>query len=506
MEASSLLSPSKLQILNQLDEQNRTFFKWFLAVSEIPHGSYHSEALSQKVQEWATHFGFKPETDSSHNVIIRIPSNIDKPDLPTVALQSHLDMVLNGDIKPDQPVPVELQELEGQRVLISPNSTLGADDGFGMATMLEILENSNMIKHGPLELIFTTDEEPCLIGIRSLQPPPFLKFNYLLNLDSLNGEKVYVGCCGGVGLELKYNLAFEPISPEDYSFLRINLQGLHGGHSGMNIGKGYANSIKWCSRILSYLIEKEVPFRFVNLEGGSETKNAIPTAFNAIIAIPKSMKDAALDYVHEIHTKIMFEYFRIECTDFFTEYIEVTNPTGATVSDSKRYTDLLLLLPNGVHRMSPQFPDTVQTSDSISLLRIKNGQFEVHFYMRSSSQSQLELLMSSFYALLRVFGEKYDIKELHPYPAWEPRTKSKLAKLVQQVYKEKTNENIEFGLLSVSVEPSMFVKLGYTDAEIVSVCPSIPLAHAPGEWVSIDESVKWRNVIHASIEKLASND
>lgn len=504
IDPPSLLSKKKLNLLEQINVENKSFFKWFLALTEIPHGSFHCTELSQKIQNWVKHFGFEPEVDSSNNIVVRIPSNIEnnETNLPTVGLQAHIDMVLNGDIKIDQPVNVEIKEQDGVKVLISPNSTLGADDGFGVAIMLEIIETSNLFKHGPLELIFTTDEEPMLHGIRSLAPPPYLKFDYLFNLDSLNGNKIFVGCCGGIGVALKYELKCEPVSPDDFAFIRFNLKGLTGGHSGMNIGKGYASSITWVTRILLFLSEKNIPFRFVKIDAGGRLKNLIPTQFDAIIAVPKDMKDHTMDLIHEIHTRIMFEYFKIECTDFFSDNITIQDPQAATVDDSKRFTDFLILLPNGVHRMSPQFPGTVQSSDSISLLYFDQGCLELHFYMRSSCQSQLNLIMDSFYALLRLFGEKYVIKVIDPYPAWEPKLRSKLAKIVQQVYKDKTNEEIELGLLEVGVEPAMFIEKGYKDAEIVSISPSIPLAHAPGEWIGIEEAMKWRDIVHSSIEKL----
>ncbi|OHT12229.1 Clan MH, family M20, peptidase T-like metallopeptidase [Tritrichomonas foetus] len=510
MEASLLLSPEKLSLLQSLDEKQQGYFKWFLALTEIPHGTTHCEQLSQKIQEWIKFFGYEPEVDSPNNIVVRIPSNSDS-DLPVVALQAHIDMVLTGDIKIDEPVSVEIVEQDGSKVIRAPKSTLGADDGFGVAVMLELLEklrksgNSDVhqITHGPLEFIFTTDEEICLVGIRSLPPPPFLKFKYLINMDSLKGDKVYIGCCGGCGLELKYDVKFEAVSPEKFLFLRINLKGLHGGHSGMCINKGNANSIKWIARILSFLHENEIPYQIVKIDAGSNTKNAIPTQFDTIIAIPKELKDTCLNMVHEIHTKIMFEYFRVECTDFFTDYIEIENPTkAASVEQSWRFTDLLMLLPNGVQRMSPQFPDTVQSSISISKCYFENDLFEAHFYARSSCQSQMELILNSLNSVLRVFGGKYELDKNNPYPAWEPKTKSNFAKIVQNVYKEKTGNDIQLGLLQVGVEPSMFNHLGYTDTEKVAICPSIPLAHAVGEWMDIEEAIKWRDVIHLTLTKL----
>ena len=357
MDPSELLSPEKLKIFNQIDVENKSFFKWFLALTEIPHGSFHCDELSQKMQSWIKNFGYEPEVDSSNNIVVRIPSNITNSEtsLPTVGLQSHIDMVLNGDIQIDQCVNVEIKELDGVKVLTSPSSTLGADDGFGVAIMLEIIESSNLIQHGPLEFIFTTDEEPMLHGIRSLAPPPYLKFDYLFNLDSLNGNKIFVGCCGGIGVELKYELKCEQISADEFAFIRFNLKGLTGGHSGMNIGKGYASSITWLTRILLFLSEKNVPYRFVTIDAGGRLKNLIPTQFDSVIAVPKDMKDHTMNLIHEIHTKIMFEYFRVECTDFFTDNITIQNPQASTVDDSKRFTDFLILLPNGVHNFQEQF-------------------------------------------------------------------------------------------------------------------------------------------------------
>ena len=502
MNPDQLLTIEKLNILKTFDESQRNYFKWFLALTEIPHGTNNCLELSQKIQKWCKELGYEPEVDKSNNIIVKIDKNSENESSKIVALQAHIDMVISGEIDNNKGINVEVTDIDNVKVLRAPKSTLGADDGFGVALMLEILETEKTFQHGPIELIFTTDEEDGLVGASELQHPPYLKFDYLINMDSLKGDKVYIGCCGGSIFELCFDFPYEPISKDDFLFLRINLQGLTGGHSGMRIGNGPGNSVKWLARILAFLTESNVPFRIVRIDSGSSIKNSIPTKFDVVIAVPNDMKDTALNAVHEIHTKIMFEYFRIEMTDFFTEYIQEDITTAASVESSRQFMDLLILLPNGVLRMSPDFPDTVQASSNISFCSAKNGSFVIHYYARSSCQSQIELFHTTLNALLRTFGHKYEKKIISSYPAWEPKKRSVLAKIVQNVYKEQTGEDIELGILQVGVEPSVIISLGYNDREFVSVCPSIPLAHAPGEWIGINEAIKWRNIIISTIGKI----
>ena len=501
MNAEALLCPEKVTLLNEIEESGRCFYKWFLALTEIFHGSRECEGLMSQIAVWAQLCGY--EAEISDNVIVKIPANGAPETAPTVALQAHIDMVIMGEVGKDVAMAVEVAEVDGKKVIRAPKSTLGADNGFGVALMLEVMEKSREFVHGPLLMIFTTDEEIALVGASKLPPSPELKFDYLVNMDSLAGDKVYVGCAGSRVIDVDLPMAFDPVSKDEFEFLRISLKGLHGGHSGKFINCGYANAIKWGMRILTALSERRIEYRIVSMEGGGVT-NAIPSSFLIVIAVPKANKEEAMDIVNHTHTTQVLENFRVERTDFFTEYCEEGEMDGveaATVTDTSRIVDLVMMCPHGVLRMSPQFPGTVEASVNLGTCRIKDGNCRLELRPRSSRESQMTLFLQNLMALLRLYGKDYNFLTRQAYPAWEPNTKSKLANKVKQIHDRLFGGDIQLGLLHVGVEPSMFRKLGYNQ-EMVAAGPTVHLAHAVGEHMEIDDSLRWRATIMALLSEI----
>lgn len=497
MQAEALLCDENLALLKEIEGDGQCFFKWFLALTEIFHGTGECNALMSQIAIWAQFCGY--EADISDNVIIEIPANGAAESAPTIALQAHMDMVVMGEAAP---MKVEIEEIDGKQVIRAPKSTLGADNGFGVALMLEVMEKSKEFTHGPLLLIFTSDEEAGLVGVGKLPKSPELKFDYLVNMDSLCGDKVYVGCPGSRIIDVDIPVTFGPVSSDDYEFLKISLKGLHGGHSGKFINDGYANAIKWAARILIALSERQIQYRIVSMECGGVT-NAIPASFLIIIAVPKDKKDDAIDLVNHNHTTQVLEYFRVERTDFFTEYCEMDTAEAASVDDTKRIVDLLMAAPHGVLRMSPQFPGTVEASVNFATCNIKSGNCRLEFRPRSSRDSQMVLFVQTLTSLLRLYNKDYNLMTRQSYPAWEPRLKSKLANRVKQIHDRLHGGDIQLGLLHIGVEPAVFHQLGYGNAEMVAAGPSVHLAHAVGEHMEIEESLKWRATIMTLLTELA---
>ena len=216
IKAEEILSTDSLQILEQFDESVKSYMKWFLAFTEIPRPSLHCERVSQQIFDWCTkNFGIQAIRDDYGNIYAQIPSN-SKEDLPVLAFQAHMDVVLAGHYVNDK-VQVKVRDEGSHKIIYSDTSTLGADNGFGLALMLDIIEKRNTIKHPPLEFIFTVDEEIGLVGASKLKPNVF-KYKYLINCDSLDNSQIFIGVAGAKNFEFSIFPELEPI-PQNQNHL-----------------------------------------------------------------------------------------------------------------------------------------------------------------------------------------------------------------------------------------------------------------------------------------------
>ena len=313
MKAEDLLTPDNLSILSQLKntEEYQNYFKWFLAITQIPHPTFHCEEISNKVCEWLEKMNTPYEKDDFNNIVVRLDSNNFQENAPVVAVQTHLDMVWvgeleNGKIKVDLIKDFKTPEGKVIDILQAPKSTLGADDGFGLALCLDFIENKDKFKHGPLEIIMTIDEEQGLIGAKKLPKKgdssgkiKDFKFKYLINCDCLLSDKIYVGCPGCEVFNIKLFPNSEIVNNDKKLEVNINLENFLGGHSGATIQNGQANPIKWITHILNCLKSNKINFQIVDIKGG-QAMNAIPTHCSSsfILSNMNTLKSSRVPFVN----------------------------------------------------------------------------------------------------------------------------------------------------------------------------------------------------------------
>ena len=323
MKAEELLTPDNLEILSQIEKtpEYQNYCKWFLAITQIPHPTFKCEQIADKVCEWLKKLNIPYERDDFLNIVVRLPPHNFPENSPVVAVQTHLDMVWVGE-EVDGKIKVELiknfKNPDGKNIdiLKAPKSSLGADDGFGLALCFDIIENRDKFNHGPIEIIMTSDEEQGLIGAKKLPKKdekngkisPF-KFKYLINCDCLNSDKIYVGC---PGCEV-FNIKLFPSSEVSENGLEINikLENFKGGHSGGTIQNGQANPIKWITHILNTLKLNKIDFQISNFVGG-QAINAIPTNCECSFIIEEKNKDSAKKIIDSVLQNLKEDFYNIE--------------------------------------------------------------------------------------------------------------------------------------------------------------------------------------------------
>ena len=502
MKSTDILhSKENLEILSKIEPEFQCYYKRFLGLTEVDHPSFGCGEITQVVKSWCDQMGAETEIDEHNNLVARIPANGMPENSPVVSIQTHLDMVWVGE-KIDGKIKVELQEKDGKRILVAPHSTLGADDGFGVALCLEVIENAKNFIHGPMELIMTSDEEVGLIGIKKFPPAnttektsitPF-KFKYLLNCDSLCGDKIYVGSSGGIMYRSETDLHLEELKTSKKG-LTIDLSKFSGGHSGATIQRGQGNPIKWVSQILSALEKNDIDYEIVTFNGGHAI-NAIPTHCKCTVAIEAEKIELATKIANEALNDLI-DAFKLVEHDIKCGISTESIDSGKKVINSYESHQLIYLIQaahHGIVRFHPQFPTTVDTSLNLALASFdsEKSKFHIHLFSRSATQAELDNVDYTVKSLFNMSPLKPVFRtQLAGHP-WSPR-ESKVAKIVQETAKGIIGD-MPLGILQVTVEPAEFLFLGY-DADMVSICPSLPKAHCIGEWMDIDEANRWRDVI-----------
>jgi len=407
-------------------------------------------------------------------------------------------MVLVGELF-DNKVKVEYQEIDGKQILVSPHSTLGADDGFGVALILEIIEKRDQFKHGPLELILTSDEEKGLVGVRKLpsknsknsSPISPFEFRYLINMDALSGDKVYIGSAGGT--LFNFSLGFSPIDAKpEKSYITLSVENLTGGHSGGAIHFGRGNAIKW---IVSILLSQSIEFSLCKLTGGTAL-NAIPTNCEAVVSVISSDSKQFVENCKAKYNEICSQFKNIETNPkFMVQEIDFQPDFLIDPYETRKILSFLSLIKHGPIRMHPEFTAIVDTSQCLSLVSISGSNINVCVFSRSNTSYQLKIIDEEMKSLMFLYGESLKCSIADAGTPWEPKLGSELASKMIKSFENQNSILLEEGLLHVTIEPAQFKQLGYTDAEMIAVCPSIPKAHCIGEFMDINEAIRWRNAI-----------
>jgi dipeptidase D len=461
-----------------------SLWHYFHLLTQIPRPSKNEGAAAKFVEQEGKKLGLKTLKDEVGNIIICKPATPGLENIKGVILQGHLDMVpqKNNDKQHDfDKNPIDAYEEDGW--VKANGTTLGADNGIGVSAALAILADKNL-KHGPVEALFTVDEETGMTGAHHLKPE-ILKGDILLNLDSEKEGELYVGCAGGSDANATFTYMEEEF-PENYIAQKISLTGLKGGHSGMDINLERGNANKLLFRLLKYLVAFNGA-RLSSVNGGS-IRNAIPREAIAEIAVPDNKLDDVKTTVKKFKDIFIHELKSVEPgLSLKIETIEAPH----FVMDEITQDDLINAIqacPNGVMRMSTDMPGLVETSLNLAIVESHNKEIQVKALIRSSVDSAKDNVESTLESIFLLAGAHiwFDGQ----YPGWKPNMDSEILKTMQKVYQDKWGKAPEIRAIHAGLECGILGST-YPNWDMISFGPTINFAHSPDEKVNIETVQKF---------------
>ncbi|UOE38974.1 aminoacyl-histidine dipeptidase [Chryseobacterium oryzae] len=456
-------------------------WKNFSKLNAVPRPSKKEEKVIAFIKEFGENLGLETTVDETGNVIIKKPATSGMENRKPIVMQSHLDMVCqkNNDVNFDFETQGIQMEVDGDWVK-AKGTTLGADNGLGVATIMSILESSD-IPHPDLEALFTIDEETGMTGALGLKPGQ-LTGNILLNLDTEEDDEIDIGCAGGIDVTITQTYSVEEAKGQ---FVRIEVKGLQGGHSGMDIHKGFGNSNIILGRFLNEGLNNQ-NIQLVSVDGGS-LRNAIPREAFAIISVRN-----ANEYIENISNglkkEILEEFASIE--QALQINIELTTNTEKAISetDSKKIILTLNALHNGVYRMSPDVQDLVEASNNVARVELKNGDLKILNLSRSSVESSKISVANQLKSVAELAGMNVEFSG--SYPGWKPKPGSEIVQLMEKIYTEKFSKKPHVVACHAGLECGI-IGANYPEMEMVSFGPTIRGAHSPDERANISSTQKF---------------
>nr|WP_283163526.1 beta-Ala-His dipeptidase [Brenneria tiliae] len=450
----------------------------FAKICSIPHPSYHEEALAAHILAWAQEKGIYAERDQVGNILLRKAATPGMENRKPVVLQAHLDMVpqKNNDTAHDFTKDPIQPYIDGEWVK-ARGTTLGADNGIGMASALAVLSD-NGVKHGPLEVLLTMTEESGMDGAFGLQPN-WLQGEILINTDSEQEGEVYMGCAGGIDFITRLPLERETL-PAGYQTLTLTLKGLKGGHSGCDIHLGLGNANKLLARFLFEQADR-LDIRILALNGGT-LRNAIPREAFATLALPAANVGQFKALSQEYLSLLKNELSVVEKN--LTLLVEESDSSAQALTKDvgARLLALLNAMPNGVIRMSDVVKGVVETSLNIGVVSTEEKQAEINCLIRSLIDSGKDAVVGSLTALGQLAGAETTPKG--GYPGWQPDANSQVMQLVRETYQKLFNKTPDIMVIHAGLECGLF-KEPYPDMDMVSIGPTITGPHSPDEQVHI---------------------
>ncbi|UAB75758.1 aminoacyl-histidine dipeptidase [Mesoflavibacter sp. SCSIO 43206] len=461
----------------------------FADLNAVPRPSKKEERVIKFMKDFGAKLGLETIEDEVGNVIIKKPATAGMEDRVTIVMQSHLDMVhqKNNDTVFDFDTQGIDMYVDGDWVK-AKGTTLGADNGLGVATIMAILESTD-IPHPAIEALFTIDEETGMTGAMGLKGG-LLTGDILLNLDTEEDDEIGVGCAGGVDVTARRTYDEEE-TPEFKTGYQVEVKGLQGGHSGMQIHEGLGNANKIMNRVLFDGFEN-FGLRISQIEGGS-LRNAIPRESKAIIAIDAIHEDAFLAEMKEQANTIKKELKTMEPD---LEILVTKTETPEKIMDlgvQEGVTRAIYAALNGVYRMSADIPELVETSNNIARVTIKDGEIEIACLTRSSVESSKLDLANTLRATFELTG--CEVEFSGDYPGWTPNMDASILKVVTNVYERLNNEKPHVAACHAGLECGILGQ-NYPDMEMISFGPNIKGAHSPDERAQISSAQKyWKFVL-----------
>ncbi len=459
--------------------QPELVWKYFAEISRIPRPSKHEKAISNYILETAKNLGLEAKRDKFLNVVVKKKATAGKEHVPMICLQGHLDMVPEKnketvhDFLKD---PIEL--VRKGNMLMANGTTLGADNGIAVATNLAIMEDTSLV-HGPLELLFTVDEETGLTGANNLKPG-FLESTTLMNLDSEEEGSVFVGCSGGRNTIGKWKLSLEN-APRGFSSLQLIVKGLKGGHSGLEIDKGRGNSIKIINRVLIAL--ENLGARLSSIEGGNKS-NAIPREAEAVIFVPKKNVKKTIQLIEQWNGIVRAELSTVEPDlQLIAEAVQLTKAKVLKKATQSLLLKTIASLPHGVLKMSADIPGLVETSTNVAIIKTEKNTIELISSQRSSVASETSEALQTMNAILTLGGAT--VIHTEGYPGWKPNLASPILNIAKESYKQLYGKYPEVKAIHAGLECGIIGEK-YPGMDMVSFGPTLEGVHSPDEKIHID--------------------
>jgi dipeptidase D len=470
-------------------------WKNFKSLTQIPRPSKQEAGIIRFVQKFGENLGLETHVDDVGNVVIRKPAVRGMENRKGVILQSHLDMVpqKNSDKKHNfEKDPIEAY-LDGEWVKAN-GTTLGADNGIGVAAMLAVLESKDLV-HGPVEALFTIDEETGMTGAFALSPGQ-LKGDILLNLDSEDEGELYVGCAGGVDASISFEYIKDTI-PANYVSYLIRVSGLKGGHSGLEINQGRGNSNLVLFRLL-YKAANSIGLRLCETDGGN-MRNAIPREAHATVIIPAKNEKAFISLTEDYICKVKNELSATE-PDLTIACNRTEMPSRVMNPGlQQKVVASVYSCPNGTIRMSDGIPGLVETSTNLAIVKTEEKTINIYCLLRSSVESAKENLADTMKAFFEIAGAQINFNG--SYPGWKPNMDSPILKTMKKVYTDMYKIEPEIKAVHAGLECGIIGGV-YPRLDMISFGPTIRHPHSPDEKVHVESVGKFWDYLAETLKNV----
>ena len=461
--------------MSEIKNLNPTcIWKNFYALTQVPRPSGHLERVQQFLLDFAKEAGVEAFIDEGRNVVMRKPATEGMENRKGVILQAHMDMVPqktpesthNFETDPIQPW------IDGEWVK-AKGTTLGADNGLGVAAIMAVMEAKDL-QHGPIEALITADEETGMYGANDL-PEKMLQGDILLNLDSEHWGKFVIGSAGGIDVTATLDYKEAETDPEDAA-VRVTLKGLRGGHSGLEIHEGRANANKLMVRFVREAIE-ECEARLASWHGGN-MRNAIPFKAEVVLTLPKENVEALKELVEDWKEDFADEYKGIESgIEFYAEEVETpVNEIPVEIQDN--VINAIYGCHDGVLRMIPSYPEVVETSSNLAIIDIENGSASLKVLARSSREDMKDYIVKTLESCFNMAGMK--VETTGSYGGWDPNPDSEILHLLLKIYKEQNGQDGIIQVDHAGLECSVILGK-YPHLDVVSLGPTMKSPHTTTE-------------------------
>lgn len=480
------------------DLKPQEVWKNFYALTQIPRPSGVKKEISDFLANYGRSLGLETIQEEIGNVIIRKPASKGYENKPGVILQAHMDMVpqKNSNKVFDFEKDAIQAYVDGEWVR-ADGTTLGADDGIGVAAAMAVLAD-NSLEHPALEAFFTADEETGMYGANALQGG-VLKGSTLLNLDCETEGELFIGCAGGVDTTATFHYAPVPV-PEGDVAVRITLSGLHGGHSGCDIHLQRANAIKLLFECIKEAVS-EYEARLAYVEAGT-LRNAIPREAFAVLTVPKEGKQELLELVDFYEDLFIKEYDGIEDNIHMTaEDYPTKDVKGLLPEDTQDFLiHAITICPHGVYRMSTDMPGIVETSNNVAMIQMTDSEIKVMCLSRSNIESRKEEIMEILDSCFRLAGA--DVEFSGSYNGWKPNPNSRILDKMQEVYKQTfPGKEPKVVVIHAGLECGI-ISTNYPGLDMISFGPTIVHPHSPSEAVNIETVEQFYKFLLATLKAM----